>query len=80
MDRQTGGTDAPTFFATLSHELRTPLTGVLGYLELVLESDSLTDEDRRHVEVAHRCGERLLDAVATLITPDIAPERIQEDA
>lgn len=37
------------FLASVSHELRTPLTGVLGFAELLRDSDEvdLTDEDRR---------------------------------
>ena len=61
-----GGTDAPDFLATLTHDLRTPLTGVLGFLELALEDATLRGDQRRHIEAARTCGERMrrmLDAV-----------------
>ncbi len=32
----------------LAHDLRTPLTSVLGYLELILKDDSLTEEQIKH--------------------------------
>ena len=70
MDALQRGTDASESFATLSHELRTPLTSVLGYVELVLDDDRLGDEHRRHLEVAHRSGERMLEAIEELLTPE----------
>ena len=70
MDAHKGGTDASDSFATLSHELRTPLTSVLGYVELVLDDAVLRDDHRRHLEVAHRCGERMLRAIEELLTPE----------
>ncbi|WP_188455728.1 sensor histidine kinase [Virgibacillus oceani] len=32
----------------LAHDLRTPLTSVLGYLELILKDESITEEQARH--------------------------------
>src|SRR5699024_1116146 len=32
----------------LAHDLRTPLTSVLGYLDLLLENEALTDNESRH--------------------------------
>ena len=64
-----GGTDASKSFDTVSHELRTPLTSVLGYLELVLDDAELRDDHRSHLQVAHRCGERLRRAIEEHVTP-----------
>jgi signal transduction histidine kinase len=75
-----GVTDAPDFFATASHELRTPLTGVLGYLELVLEDEHLGLDHRRHLEIAHRCGHRLLRAVEELLVPHPDPSTPERSA
>lgn len=52
--------------ASVSHELRTPITSILGYLELVLETDDLDGEAQKMVDIAHRNSERLLVLVGDL--------------
>lgn len=48
-----------SFMATMSHELRTPLNGVLGMLEMLLQS-RLTIEQTNKVRIAQRSAESLL--------------------
>jgi signal transduction histidine kinase len=62
------------FVATASHELRTPLTSIIGYLELVLGTppEELRDEQRSHLQIAYRAGQRLLAIVGDLLTVDRA--------
>lgn len=55
------------FFDNVSHELRTPLTLMLGPIEDMLESDSLTREERTRLELAHGNALRLLRLVNTLL-------------
>ena len=55
------------FVASISHELRTPLTSILGYLDLVLEGDSLDQETRRFLDVAWRNGDRLNRLVGDIL-------------
>jgi signal transduction histidine kinase len=55
------------FVALISHDLRTPLTSIMGYLELILEDENLTEEQRGFLGVADRNAERLLHLVNDLL-------------
>lgn len=56
------------FFATVSHELRTPLASILGYGELMAESEGLPDDCRDFLEVMMRGAQRELRLVDDLLT------------
>lgn len=49
------------FLANMSHELRTPLNGILGLLDLALESESDTTVQRHQVELARESSRVLSD-------------------
>ena len=57
------------FFGLVSHELRTPLTSIIGYGELLFESeaDRLTDEGRRYLDVIRRNAQREMRLVGDLL-------------
>ncbi len=48
------------FLASLNYEVRTPLTGILGMLDLLLETD-LTAEQREYAESSRVCADSVLD-------------------
>lgn len=57
------------FFSNVSHEFRTPLTLMLGPLEDLLggQQGTLTEAQRRQLELIHRNGLRLLKLVNSLL-------------
>ncbi|GAA0790793.1 sensor histidine kinase [Marinobacterium sediminicola] len=48
------------FLSSISHELRTPLTSIIGFAELVQNSNSLGDDERACVHEILRAAEHLL--------------------
>lgn len=53
--------------ASVSHELRTPLTSITGYVELVLDDETLSESSRRSLGVVERNAARLLAIVSDLV-------------
>ena len=54
------------FLANISHELRTPMNGLLGMLDLVLDSP-VAGEQRDQIEIAQRCAYSLLDLLNDIL-------------
>lgn len=48
------------FLATMSHELRTPMNGVIGMANLMMETTSLTDQQKRYANTIKQSGSALL--------------------
>ncbi len=56
------------FMASVIHELRTPMTSISGYTEILGDDGSLTDSQRRNVEVIGRNCRRLETLADDLLT------------
>lgn len=54
------------FLANISHEVRTPLNGVIGMVDLLLNSE-LSATQRRYAEIAHVNGEILLGLLNNIL-------------
>jgi signal transduction histidine kinase len=54
------------FLSMIRHELRTPMNGVLGMMELTLDTE-LTDEQREYVELARQSGLDLMGLIDDIL-------------
>ncbi len=55
------------FLANMSHEIRTPMNSVLGFLELVLEDDSIKEEHYKQLSIAHGSAKGLLSLINNIL-------------
>ena len=54
------------FLANMSHEIRTPLNGIIGFTELLKNTD-LNEEKRDFVDVIEKSSENLLDIINNIL-------------
>lgn len=48
------------FLAVMSHEVRTPMNSIIGFSDLLLDSDNLNEEDSEYVQTIHGSAHSLL--------------------
>jgi len=54
------------FLANMSHELRTPLNGIIGFSQ-ILENSNITDEQKKYVEYINYSGKNLLQIISDIL-------------
>jgi two-component system sensor histidine kinase/response regulator len=55
------------FLANMSHELRTPLNSIIGFSQIMSESTSLFDEEKRNLGLINRSGHHLLSLINDIL-------------
>ncbi|MGC8865480.1 MAG: ATP-binding protein [Bacteroidales bacterium] len=55
------------FLANMSHEIRTPMNGILGFAELLKDSELSQEERIKYIEVILRSGKQLLTIINDII-------------
>jgi adenylate cyclase len=56
------------FLANMSHELRTPLNAILGFSQILARYESLTANEKKHVEIINRSGNHLLELINDILS------------
>jgi signal transduction histidine kinase/CheY-like chemotaxis protein len=55
------------FLANMSHELRTPLNGILGYAQILQQSEDLKYKEKQGVNIINQCGVHLLTLINDIL-------------
>jgi signal transduction histidine kinase/FixJ family two-component response regulator len=55
------------FLANMSHELRTPLNGILGYAQILQQSNTMSDKEKKGVGIINQCGSHLLTLINDIL-------------
>jgi PAS domain S-box-containing protein len=56
-----------SFLANMSHEIRTPMNGILGFAELLKESNLTGNEQQKYIKIIEKSGERMLNIINNII-------------
>lgn len=54
-------------FSIISHDLRSPFTSIIGFSSLLMDSDTLTDKDRRYSEIINLSSKGTLSLIDNLL-------------
>ena len=55
------------FLANMSHEIRTPMNGILGFTQLLKESNLTHEEQQDFIRVIEKSGERMLNTLNDIV-------------
>ncbi|WP_051304688.1 PAS domain S-box protein [Chitinilyticum litopenaei] len=62
-DAEAGARTKSAFLANMSHEIRTPMNAIIGFTEVVLQDEALSDATRNHVKTILRASRSLLGII-----------------
>lgn len=55
------------FLANISHEIRTPMNGILGFAELLKESDLTRKQKKKYIKIIVKSGNRMLNIINDIV-------------
>ncbi|MTI40751.1 PAS domain-containing sensor histidine kinase [Fulvivirga lutimaris] len=55
------------FINNMSHEIRTPLNGILGFSEMLFNSEKTGDEQKQYIDIIHKSGNQLMHVIDEIL-------------
>jgi len=55
------------FLSNMSHELRTPLNGILGYAQILMNDNSVSEKHKEKLQIINKSGEHLLGLINDIL-------------
>ncbi len=55
------------FLSNMYHEIRTPMNGILGFANLLKESDLVNEKQQKYIKIIEKSGERLLNTINNIV-------------
>jgi signal transduction histidine kinase/DNA-binding NarL/FixJ family response regulator len=56
-----------SFLANMSHEIRTPMTAILGYADMMLQSEQTLSDRQECLQIIRRNGDHLIDLIGDIL-------------
>lgn len=66
-DAESANKAKSTFLANMSHEIRTPMNAILGFTQLLVRENKLSEKQSQKLNMIHRSGEHLLEIINDIL-------------